>query len=138
MSTGLLSVEEIRNRLTAIFDDEGLQFIIVFGSAASGKVHSHSDIDLAFQYNRPVDVVSLTNKVTTLLHTDKVDVVDLRRATPLLMYSVAKTGKLLYEKAPNSFVEFCSLAFRRYVDTGKLREAQRNGIRQFLESRGLV
>ncbi len=134
---GMISVEEIRKRLLPLCGDKGLQLILLFGSAVSGKIHARSDIDLAFLFEKPADILALTNRVIRLLHTDNVDVVDLRRASPLLKFSAVKSGMLLYEKEPGLFNEFYSLAFRRYVDTKKLRDAQAVSIRQFLKSRGL-
>jgi hypothetical protein len=99
-------------------------------------MHKGSDIDLAFLYSKPVDVVSLTNRVIRLLHRDTVDVVDLRSANPLLRFSVAQKSNPLYEKSPGVFNEFRSLAFRMYVDSKKLRDGQEKVIKDFLESRG--
>ena len=110
---------------------------MLFGSAVSGKTHKKSDTDLAFLFDKPVDILALTNRVIRLLHTDNVDVVDLRRASPLLKFSAVKSGMLLYEREPGMFNEFYSLAFRMYVDTGKLRDAQAKAIQQFLKARGL-
>jgi len=132
------SIKEIRERLTPILEDEGLQLVLVFGSIVSGRMHRQSDIDLAFLFDRPVDILALTNMVIKLLHTDSVDVIDLKHASPLLKFSAAKNGRLLYERSSGVFNEFCSLAFRIYVDTKKLRDAQAIAIRYFLEARGLL
>lgn len=133
----MLTIEEIRERLVPLFKERDLRLILLFGSALTGAVHKKSDIDLAFLFDRPVDILSITNSVIRLLHTDKVDVIDLKHASPLLKYSVAEKGRLLYEKSPGIFNEFYSLAFRMYVDTRKLREARETAIKYFLESRGL-
>ncbi|VAX27637.1 hypothetical protein MNBD_NITROSPIRAE03-1198 [hydrothermal vent metagenome] len=134
----MIAIEEIRDRLSPLFNDEGINLVLLFGSAVSGKVHKQSDIDLAFLFDKPVDILALTNKVIRLLRTDNVDVVDLKRASPLLKFSVARNGRLLYEKSPGIFAGFYSLAFRMYVDTKKLRIAQTMSVRKFLESRGLL
>jgi len=133
----IISIEEIRHKLTPVFKDEGLKLVLLFGSAALGRVHRQSDIDLAFLFDRPVDILTLTNRVIRLLHTDNIDVVDLRRASPLLKFSVVKNGRLLYERQLGMFNEFYSLAFRMYVDTKKLRDAQATAIKHFLKARGL-
>jgi predicted nucleotidyltransferase len=136
MSPGAFSIDEIKAKLTPLFKEEALQILLLFGSRSSGQVHPGSDIDLGFLYDEPVDLLELTNKVTGLLHTDRVDVVDLRRATPLLCFSAARQGKLLYERCPGLFNSFFSLSFRRYVDTKKLRDARQRAIDNFIEARG--
>jgi predicted nucleotidyltransferase len=130
-------VDQIREALAPVFRDEGLRLVLLFGSVATGIAHRRSDIDLAFLFDTPTDVLALTNAIVRLLGTDNIDVVDLRRASPLLKFSAAKHGKVLYEKTPGVFPEFYSLAFRMYDDTRKLREAKARSIRTFLESRGL-
>ncbi len=134
----IISADEIKKRLAPLFEDKGLELVLLFGSVAAGKTHARSDIDLAFLYSVPVDILGLTNKVIRLMKTDAVDVVDLGRAAPLLRFSAAKNCKVIYESSPGVFSEFYSLAFRRYVDTKKLRNAGRGAIKDFLRSRGLA
>jgi predicted nucleotidyltransferase len=133
----VLTPEEIRKRLAPLYEDSDLLLVLLFGSVASEQTHRKSDIDLAFLYDVPVDILALTNRVIRLLHNDNVDVVDLRRASPLLKYSAAKTGQVLYEQNKGIFVQFFALAFKMYVDTKKLRDAREKGIKDFLVSRGL-
>lgn len=133
----LFSIEDIKCRLEPVFQDEGLQFVVLFGSVVSGGSHRHSDIDVAFLFDTTVDILSLTNKVIRFLHVDNVDVIDLRHASPLLRFSVVNKSKLLYEKEEGIFNAFYSLAFRRYIDTRKLRDAQALAIKHFLRERGL-
>lgn len=132
------SEEVLKDKLSPIFKEKGLRLIILFGSAVSGKINKNSDIDIAFLFDDPVDILKLTNTVIRLLHTDNVDVVDLRRASPLLKFSAIKKGKPLYEREPGIFNEFSSLAFRRYIDTKKLREANAIVINNFLKERGIA
>lgn len=132
------SVEQLRHRLSPLFKEKNLRLVLLFGSGASEKRHKHSDIDLAFLFDQPVDILSLTNRVIRLLHTDNIDIIDLKRASPLLRFSAVENGKLIYEKEQGMFNEFYSLAFRMYVDTKKLRDAQSTAIMYFLKERGLM
>lgn len=132
------SAGEIRKGLSPLFKNKDLKLVILFGSAVSGKMHARSDIDIAFLFETPFDILSLTNRVISLLRTDSVDIVDLKRANPLLKYSIARNCEVLHEKAPGIFHEFYSLSFRMYVDTGKLRDARAESIRTFLRGRGMV
>ena len=137
-SRGIISADEIKERLGPVFKDKGLKLALVFGSVVTGKTHKRSDIDLAFLFENRVNILDLTNKVIRLMKTDNVDVVDLGRASPLLKFSAAKNGKALYEREPGLFSGFYSLAFRRYIDTKKLRDAGGVVISDFLHSRGLA
>lgn len=132
------SLDEIKERLVPLFKEGGLQLVILFGSIVPGRANKRSDIDLAFLFNESVDIVALTNKVIKLLHSNHVDVIDLRRASPILNFFVAKYGKVIFERSPGLFNEFYSLASRRYIDTKKLRDAQSKAIRSFLEEKGLT
>ena len=134
----MLSFEEIREKMKPLFKEERLRFVLLFGSAAQGRTHKRSDIDLAFSYDGPVDIVDLTNKVMGFLHSDSIDVVDLKRASPLMRLAAVKTGKLLYERTGGLFHGYCSFAFRMYADTKKLRDARVKAIELFLEMRGIA
>jgi predicted nucleotidyltransferase len=131
----IIPIEEIRDRLSPLFEDQGLELVLLFGSVVSEIVHKQSDIDLAFLFDRPVDIVALTNEVIKLLHTNNVDIVDLKRASPLLKFSIVKNCMILYERQQGIFNEFYSLVFRMYNDTKKLRDAQATAIMHFLKAR---
>ena len=137
MSLQNFSPAEIKRELAPLFKDPGLQLVLLFGSRVSGKTHSKSDIDLGVLFDDPVNLVELTARIINLLHTDQVDVVDFRRASPLLNFAAARHGLLLYERSPSLFTQFYSLSFRRYVDTQKLRDAQKRSLQNFLGEKGL-
>jgi len=83
------SPEGIKQGLAPLFRDPGLQLVLLFGSRVSGKIHPKSDIDIGVLFDDPVNLVELTTRIINLLHTDQVDVVDFRRASPLLNFAVA-------------------------------------------------
>lgn len=131
-----ITEQAIKDKLSPLFKNKSLRLAILFGSVASDKSHKRSDIDIGFLFDKRVDILGLTNTVIRLLKTNSVDVVDLRRASPLLRFSAVKKGNLIYEKEPGMFNEFTSLAFRMYADTKKFRDAQSKYIKDFLEERG--
>lgn len=115
-----------------------LELLVLFGSAVKGRASSRSDIDLGVRCGGPADLDALYLAIAPRLGTDRLDLVDLRRADPLLAFEVARTGRLLFERQPGVFRRFQSLASRRYCDTAKLRHAQRRAIHAFLEREGLA
>jgi predicted nucleotidyltransferase len=134
----LLEFEELLERLRPLCARPDLQLVVLFGSTARGVRRQQSDLDVGILGDEPLDLVDLTNQVICLTHINDVDLVDLRRASPLLAMEVARHGRLLYERAPGLYAQFYSLAYRRYVDTAKLRQAHKDAIAQFLRARGVM
>lgn len=134
----VITSEDIKNKLLPLFGDRGLQLVVLFGSYATGKIHKKSDIDVAFLYDKPADILKLTNSVIQLLHADNVDAVDLFHANPLLKFSVAKNGMLLFEKEPGTFNHFKAMAFKIFIDTKKLRDARTKAIDDYLKGKGIA
>ena len=136
--TRTFDVSDLQRLLDPLCGQYRLRLIIVFGSTVTGSRGPESDVDIALLADAPLDLVAVTTDVIRLLHTDHVDVVDLRRASPLLAMEVARHGRLVYERQPGVHVEFISLAVRRYIDTKKLRDAQKDAIHRYLASKGLA
>ncbi len=115
-----------------------LQLLVLFGSSIKGRPRAESDVDLAVRCDGPADLDALYLAIASRLETDRLDLIDLCRAGPLLAFEVARTGRLLFERHPGAFRQFQSLASRRYCDAAKLRHAQRRAIHVFLEREGLA
>lgn len=110
--------------------------IILFGSTATGKAGRLSDVDIAISMNRPLTLKekneiaeAVSNKLN--VSEERIDLVDLINASPLLQYQVANTGKLL-EGDPFDFLRFKVLAWKRYLDTAKFRRLRKNRLEQFI------
>ena len=110
----------------------GCRLIVLFGSAAREEQRVAEDVDLAVLGMRPLDPVAVTNRLIRELGAQRVDVADLNRADPLLLAAVARDGVPLFEATPGEFARFTSLAVRRYADTRKFREAEREELRDRL------
>jgi uncharacterized protein len=115
-----------------------LELLVLFGSAVKDRRGSRSDVDLAIRCSGPADLDALYFALAPRVGTDRLDLVDLRLAGPLLAFEVARSGRLLFERRPGAFREFQSLASRRYCDTAKLRAAQKRAIHVFLERERLA
>lgn len=119
-----------------IAEEAGLDLVALFGSSAREGLASGRDVDLAVRGPEPLDLVDLTNSFTRALGRQEVDLADLRRADPVLLMLVAEEGVPLYEGVAGGFVSFQSLAARRFFDTRKFREAERQEIHDSLERTG--
>ena len=77
-----------------------LRAVYVFGSFASGRYRSDSDMDLAILTDRPLDVLplwDLSASVASAIDRD-VDLIDLRarNLSLVLGFEIVKEGKLIY------------------------------------------
>ncbi len=114
-----------------------LELVIRFGSAAAGRTRPDSDVDIAVLGEREL---SLEDRERVLIHLgqrhglpeDRIDLVDLRTASPLLLHEVAEHGELL-EGAPDDFLRFRVSAWKIYQDTARLRRARERHLRDILD-----
>ena len=128
-----LDLAAVRLRLQGVVSRD-VQLIVLFGSAAGGRTTPRSDVDVAVLCDRLADFDALFLALAPVFRTERLDIVDLRRAGPVLSFQVACSGVLIFERTQAGFHEFQSLASRRFADTRKLRDAQRRAIDVFLHS----
>lgn len=98
--------------------------VYLFGSAATGRCHPGSDIDLAILPAQPCDPVELFETANHLAagvgcH---VDLVDLGRASTVMRKEVVRTGVLLDEQDHAKRTEFEMLALSDYARLNEERE----------------
>ena len=94
----------------------------LFGSSATGKDRSKSDIDLAIMANPKIKAMKRVEMETALssrLHRD-VDLVIFNQGSPLLQHQILKYGRLVCEAAPNERVRQEVFARKAYFDTAFL------------------
>lgn len=108
--------------------------MILFGSRATGHARADSDWDVAVLGSHRLsfeELGSIAQEAARILgaNEDKIDLVDLWVASPLLQHFVSKEGKLLAGD-PFAFIRFKVLAWKRYMDTAKLRRIRSEAIKR--------
>jgi len=93
----------------------------VFGSFPHRE--GAADIDLAIL---PGDSTlgDLREKITEVLNTERIDLVNLKTANPVLRFEVVSTGVLIFKKSDHVENSFELSTLREYRDTGHLRAVQ--------------
>lgn len=122
-------IEELCNRY-------GVELFVLFGSRATGDATESSDTDVAALFDRPISAkeeLDFFCDVQRLYQTDRVDVVVLDKADPVLLKHVALYGRPLYERSRAAFDYFIMRAMAKYQDTAENRRIQRQLLDQFLE-----
>jgi len=111
---------EKERALKEIADEFDLELIILFGSRAKGYAREDSDCDVGVLRKEglvPAErFLELAFRLTRALKMGDVDLVDLRRASPILKYAAASSAKVLYEAEPGAFTRFLLLAWKMYQD----------------------
>lgn len=101
-----------------------IDLMILFGSRATGKMHTGSDTDIALfsrtKHLRDIHV-RLYGEMEDLMR-EEIDVVILDRdADPVLLREVYQKGQCLYESRPGLFLEQKIRAYKVFEDTEPLR-----------------
>jgi predicted nucleotidyltransferase len=114
-----------------------LKLVIRFGSTAAGRQRPDSDVDLAVLAERELTLADQERVVIELarrqgIGEDRIDLVDLQTAPPLLQHEIAEHGELL-EGDPDDFLRFRLTAWKAYQDTAKLRRAREQNLRRRLD-----
>lgn len=102
-----------------------MPLIIAFGSQVKGQATGMSDFDFAVLKEQPLTLSERTDLAGYLseklnINEDKIDLVDLASASPLLKFQVAQNGNLM-DGDYADFIRFKVRAFKEYVDTAKFR-----------------
>ena len=88
-------------RIVDLADKYQLDLILMFGSRLTGNIHPESDIDIAV-YGRQIfsetEKIQLIYELCNIFHTDDIDLVDLRTASPFLKKEVLKNYNILLQR----------------------------------------
>jgi predicted nucleotidyltransferase len=114
-----------------------LHLVVRFGSTVGNRARADSDVDVAVLAERELSLADQERVVIALarrLHVpeDRIDLVDLRTAPPLLQHEIAERGELL-AGAPEEFLRFRLSAWKAYQDTARLRRARAENLRKRLD-----
>lgn len=109
-----------------------LLLLLTFGSYGTDRFNRNSDIDVGYLSKRTLSIdeeMQLLHDLVMLFNRDKIDLVNLKKALPLLIYEIACKSNVLYEEN-NSYIQFKMRASARYADTQILRDARRKYIEE--------
>ena len=114
-------------KLPTIFEEEGVLLAYLFGSFAlayKARKREPHDLDLALLTNDK-SAWMLWDAITEALGTERLDLVNLKRASPVLLFEILRTGRLIYSSDEATRERFVLDALRLYRDTEPLRRRHR-------------
>lgn len=115
------NTEQRLEQLIPLFEREEVQLAYLFGSLSQSQ--QGQDVDLAI-LTRNGPASRLRAAIIEGLDTERLDLVDLRNASPVLRFEILRTGQLLYAADEGSRERFEFATLRLYRDTAPLRRQQ--------------
>ena len=107
----------VSNALRAVaMRQPGLALLVLFGSRARGEDSTRSDWDFGYLADPVVDPAALMAALAEAVGSERIDLVDLARASGLLRFRVARDGVLIHEAPPGRFDRFRFDAARFWFD----------------------
>ena len=119
-------------RIARKFD---LKLVILFGSRASGEATERSDYDIGLFAGHLLseeEIIELQGIFSRLFQTDRVDLVDLKKAPPLLKVQVFKNFRVLYESDPMLKFQLPLSAEAEFEECRDLYEMRRQRLEEFV------
>lgn len=102
-----------------------LRLLLLFGSRVSKKIHAESDFDIAYLNEKNLGLIEearLITELAPLLGSDNIDLLNLKKASPLVLFAVFNNCQVIYEENPLIFANLRAYSFKNYVETKLLYE----------------
>lgn len=124
-----------REKLNKFAQENGIKFVVLFGSLAKSQPRESSDYDIAVLTTSEKNIKNLDNYNNVLFSLSeilnipdyKTDLTNLNGANPFLKYQIVSGSILLYGDK-NKYKSFQSFSIREYLDMSDLRSLERNMI----------
>ena len=134
-----MNIEEIKPVIKQLAEKHGLLAVALFGSQATGALHSKSDVDIAILGRDQIafdEKIKISSELSGIFKREDVEVVDIdpNSASPTLMYAVVLDGKLLYERSVGDFLRWKLYAVKIWLETAWLRSLSRKKLIEWAEA----
>ena len=120
-------------KLKGLADKYHLELILIFGSQAQGSVYPESDVDIAV-YGKHVlsekEKINLTYELGNILQTEKIDLVDIKTASPLLKKKIFENYTVLHQKDPFLLYQLELASLYEYKESEVLYEIRRERLQE--------
>lgn len=104
--------------LAKVCRKHGIRLMVLFGSYARGFARPESDYDIAVEFNdgRNMDWLKLTEDLVPHFPSNRIDIVELGKAPPLLAWCAATKGRALYDLDGRNWNRFRKRAVKEFED----------------------
>lgn len=112
-----------------------IHFILLFGSKAEGMDTSESDNDIAIYADHVLsedEKIAIAFELTSILKTEKIDLVDLKTSPALLKKKIFESYKVLYLNDPFLLYQVELSALKEYEESKILHEIRDERLKEFI------
>jgi predicted nucleotidyltransferase len=122
-------------RLAAFANFHKIRMVLLFGSAATDRLHANSDLDIGILLNEAnaglAELSKIHHELQDIFPDKKLDLSIINRADPLFLKKITEDCRLLYGE-PSELHRLKIYAFRRYQDHRRFLEMERRYVEQFI------
>lgn len=132
-----MDIIEIKPKIEKLAEKYGLSLVLLFGSRAAGKTHAQSDFDVAYLSKKPMDLMDEARLICDLMpvfRSDKVDLVNLKKAPPLLRKLIFDRHQVLFCADKAQYFAYQMYALRGYIEARPLFELRSLSLKKFLQT----
>jgi len=133
-------IDKRLKNLAPIFEREGILLAYLFGSLAENDrdtrdtARKPNDVDLAI-LSREGSAYKVQDAIVETLGTDRLDLVDLRRASPVLRFEVLRSGRPIYVSDEDLKERYEMSTLHLYRDTAPMRRRQTEYLKERMADR---
>ncbi len=129
--------EENSKRIKKIAEKYDLELVLLFGSRVKGKfLHKESDFDVAYLSDKKLNLmeeVRLMMAIMPIFKSDKVDLVNIKSAHPLLLKQIFSNHEIIFCRNLSVYFQYKIYAERKYIEAEPLFRLRRVLIENFLK-----
>jgi predicted nucleotidyltransferase len=127
-----------KQKIASLAEEFNLKLVLLFGSQASQRAHRESDVDFGVLPEKSLsfeEEILLNTKLSGLFQDKKIiDLVNLKKAPPLLLKQILDNHKILYQKNSLDFSNFEALVLQKYREATPLFEMRHEKLEKLAKS----
>jgi len=127
--------------LKSLAQKYSLELLLLFGSQTKDKkyLHFESDFDFAYLSKKELnlkDESKLIYDLSLIFKTEKIELVNLKKAGPLLLREIFASSQILFCQDIKKYLGYKIYSFKKYIEAKPLFELLEKSIKEFLETHG--
>lgn len=131
-------IERRLENLVPLFEEKGVMLAYLFGSLVQkgekpSRPRPPGDVDLAI-LTKKGPAYDLLEAIVDVLGTDRLDLVDLRKASPVLRFEILRGGRSIYVSDEDLRERYEMETIHLYRDTEPMRRRQREALKERMEA----